>query len=165
MNGGCLHKMVKHIAKEQLQRMYVDEKKGTYVIAQELGLSQTCVMNNLKRYCILRRNLVEARILVPMSKSGRIRKIDGYIDIKTASGKYVKEHRLVWENHFGAIPEGYVVHHKNAIKDDNRIENLEMMKANEHNRMETTEQHKKGIYTHCPEITKLYWAKRRVTAT
>lgn len=46
--------------------------------------------------------------------------------------KGTRVHRLVWTNHNGAIPEGSVVHHKNGIKDDNRIENLELMTLSEH---------------------------------
>lgn len=36
-------------------------------------------------------------------------------------------HRVVWEHHFGAIPKGYFIHHKNGNRSDNDIENLEMV--------------------------------------
>jgi len=48
---------------------------------------------------------------------------------KTNQG-YVLEHRAVWIDHYGPIPEGAVVHHKNDKKDDNRIENLELFSDN-----------------------------------
>jgi len=35
----------------------------------------------------------------------------------------------------GAIPSGYVIHHINGIKNDNRIENLQMMTPSEHTRL------------------------------
>ena len=48
---------------------------------------------------------------------------DGYI--LTEAGK--REHRAVWEKHFGEIPNGWVVHHVNSVKDDNRPSNLVAM--------------------------------------
>lgn len=44
------------------------------------------------------------------------------------------EHRVVWQEHFGEIPRGSIIHHKNEIKTDNRIENLELMSRLEHTR-------------------------------
>ena len=35
--------------------------------------------------------------------------------------------RLVWKTFRGEIPQGMEVHHKNYIKDDNRLENLELV--------------------------------------
>ena len=33
-------------------------------------------------------------------------------------------HRQIWEQHKGEIPKGYLIHHLNGSKLDNRLENL-----------------------------------------
>ena len=40
-------------------------------------------------------------------------------------------HRLLWQSYVEDIPEGLVINHKNGIKHDNRIENLEVVTISE----------------------------------
>lgn len=75
-------------------------------------------------------------------KGGRIKDKMGYIQIwmpehpnaRMGRGKgYIHEHRLVMSQHLGRPLESYeFVHHRNGIKDDNRIENLELLTKNVH---------------------------------
>jgi len=44
-------------------------------------------------------------------------------------------HRYAWEQHFGAIPEGYVVHHIDGDKANNSIDNLRCVDLNYHSRV------------------------------
>lgn len=56
--------------------------------------------------------------------------------IITVNGKYVPEHRHIMEQYLKRKLKPWpeeVVHHKNGIKDDNRIENLEVMSLTKHN--------------------------------
>ena len=48
-------------------------------------------------------------------------------------GVRISVHRLVWELEKGPIPEGYVIHHINGNRLDNRIENLACITHKEHN--------------------------------
>lgn len=54
------------------------------------------------------------------------------------------EHRIVWEDAHGPIPAGYHIHHKNHVRDDNRLENLELVDGRRHNADHTRERHTAG---------------------
>ena len=69
-------------------------------------------------------------------------KADGYILERVQTGTpgkgkgafYRGQHIVIWEAANGSLPKGWVVHHLNGIKDDNRIENLMGMTRNEHHK-------------------------------
>jgi len=44
-------------------------------------------------------------------------------------------HRTVYENAYGTIPDGMLVHHKNGIKTDNSLGNLELISKPDHCRL------------------------------
>ena len=44
-------------------------------------------------------------------------------------------HRVVWEQHFGPIPQGWHVHHRNGNKLDNQVQNLQCLPKAEHHKL------------------------------
>ena len=76
----------------------------------------------------------------PNWKGGRVRDKHGYIRIRTPRHPanvdgYVFEHRLVMERYLGRLLKpDEVVHHRNGVKDDNRLENLSLEVCGEHHR-------------------------------
>lgn len=54
------------------------------------------------------------------------------VRVMIAGKRYVTPtHRLIWQFHFGDIPEGMQINHKNGVKSDNRIGNLEVCTPSE----------------------------------
>lgn len=65
--------------------------------------------------------------------------------IKLKDGSAAYEHRLVWIKANGEIPKGLDVHHINGNKQDNRIENLELIPHGKHTTHSNfSRQYKKG---------------------
>lgn len=84
------------------------------------------------------------------------KRADGYIKVyvpdhphATADG-FVMKHVLVMERHIGRLlnPDE-VVHHKNRIRDDNRIENLQLMTKHDHMSMHMKMRHAERRKANC----------------
>lgn len=69
----------------------------------------------------------------------RIIRPDGYVMVRVGKGHplanskgYAYEHRLVWAAAGRDLPAGFDIHHRNERRDDNRIENLEIIAHGAH---------------------------------
>ena len=65
-----------------------------------------------------------------------IKESSGYYKINTNWNKKIKNsyrlHQAVYEFHKGKIPKGFLVHHKDGNKENNKISNLELLSSKEH---------------------------------
>lgn len=56
---------------------------------------------------------------------------EGYIEVRIRPGKFMLKHRLIWENHHGKIPAGYIVVFLDRNPMNCTIENLTLISRKE----------------------------------
>lgn len=137
-----MHKRIDGI---ELQRLYTQEELTPTQIAQRMNFSVMGIDGALRRFGIPRRY----RSILPTSygkreahpnwKGGRHINSQGYVLVldpehpHTTQSGYVREHILIWEKtHNKPLPKGWVIHHLNGIKNDNRPQNLVAMPLKSH---------------------------------
>lgn len=145
--GICYNLFVKNIAiREDIPRLYTEEKLSTVKIANLCGLTPPAVASILKHRGITIRSNKEARAiqypngthgdLHPKWNGGKTTTSNGHIYIYSPNHPYrtkqnrVMEHRLVMEKYLGRyLDPKEIIHHINGNKKDNRIENLYLHKS------------------------------------
>jgi len=70
--------------------------------------------------------------------------IEGKVWIDEHTQIRVKQHRWIWEKENGPIPEGFDIHHKDANRQNNRIDNLELIDHRDHTRKTNQREYKSG---------------------
>lgn len=83
---------------------------------------------------------------------GRLMSSHGYVLVRVGDShplcvgnQYAYEHHVVWVSANGAIPDGYVVHHANGDKTDNRLDNLHLMTVSEHHKHHSEERERDDL--------------------
>lgn len=128
--------------KEWLRKKYEEEKMSVREIAELSGSTIGSVHSSLFWAGIKMRSIEESRNITQrptgvdhhLFRGGRRKTKRGYVYIlepkhpfATTDG-YVMEHRLVFEKSIGRyLTPSEVINHRNGLKDDNRIENLELV--------------------------------------
>ena len=129
---------------DELKRLYLDEKMSGAKIARALGLRQESVNAALRRFNIPRRSMAEShsKELHYRWNGGRFSHKQGYIYVsvdkhpRASKRGYVFEHILIVEKQLGRyLRKDETVHHLNGVKTDNRIENLVVLRQQDHNRV------------------------------
>lgn len=138
---------------ELLRELYVKQRLSTLDIGRKLGCSKKTVRLRLLEHAFkLRplkqalaiskthgRNVKQGRGEKALGWKGGRRRNCGYVMIFCPDHPlagvtgYVMEHRLIMEAHIGRyLRDDEEVHHRNEIRSDNRLENLQLMTKSEH---------------------------------
>lgn len=114
--------------------LYQVSNLGNVKSLSRVTINKKSNLKNAASYCVIRERILKTTNnrgynMIALCKNGTIR--------------YFKNHRLVATMFIGYIPKSMVVNHKNGIKTDNRVENLEIVTNHENvthgvNKMKTS---------------------------
>jgi len=112
------------------------------------GVSSPTILSHLRRAGVEIRapgaQLGSKRVPGWHRRGGPLYTSQGYLRTADREGRGQLVHRGCWEAYYGAIPEGYVVHHCDGDILNNEIENLMRMTHGEHSRLHRLQAEEKG---------------------
>ncbi len=156
------------VSTDYIRELY-EEGMSTVGIGLEVGLTPQAIYSRLLKSGVKLRTFHEAIELAmvrgrrnphpgaadPHWKGGRCVVTGGYIELRLGRNDRRPEHRVIWENEYGEIPEGWIVHHLNGERDDNRIENLSAIPRKRHSPKTIIKPYEKRINELEDEINQL----------
>ena len=135
-----------------LKKRYQTEKCSAIEIRKEINCSPEVLNRWLNKFNIKIRTISEAQKAwhqknpkkrtgskAPYWKGGRYKK-DGYVLVfmpehPNSIDGYIAEHRLIMTKYLGRpLEKGEIVHHISGVRNDNKIENLELLIIKTHSR-------------------------------
>lgn len=125
---------------EDIKRMYIEDKLSYAQIASKFACSYGTIGRRLREAGVpIRLPYWRSGALSSQWKGGRHQQAQGYIEVhdptypKANRNGYVLEHIKIWEEiHHQSVPKGWVIHHLNGIRTDNRPCNLMAMPRGKH---------------------------------
>jgi len=143
------------LSKDELEELYYGKRWSQYKIAETIGVSRNAVRSAMNSYDIEARERGDA-FRIRFSRVGVHYYVtkEGYVQLKTTVDG---EKRRAFVHQLIAIAEGedpfkvfgqngWVCHHENGVRWDNRGENITLMRRSEHSK----EHHKRGDIPNLP---------------
>lgn len=137
----------KNIDLELMKKLYFKNKWDYRKIADFFGLkSKSSIYERFKKLGLIARTNTDLKTGFKHSKKTRIKISEalckrkepyiyrGYRMIRIGN-KFFEEHKVVWKKHYGKIPKGYDIHHRDFNKLNNSVENLKCMKHGDHTKL------------------------------
>jgi len=121
---------------ENLEEMYWGEEMSLYQIAEEVGSNAQTVLDRMEEQDIPRRKNSDYYISSPCAFETEKRGYERWRHNYKGEYDEIRVHRLLAISEFGIENiKNKIIHHKNEIPWDNRIENIELMSQSEHARL------------------------------